>query len=91
MEAHSDSDVLLELKGYRLTTAEIIYVLPDFPDLLQTFIWQNLDIAPQFPRLHLFLAFWEQNIQAKLFSVRVAQKEDLCIADTRLAKEEFIL
>lgn len=91
MEPQADSDFLLELKGYRLTTAEIIYVLPDFPDLLQTFIWQNLDLAPQFPRLHLFLAFWEQNIQARLFSVRVAQAKGLRIAEPRLAKEEFKL
>lgn len=91
METHSDPDFLLELKGYRLTTAEIVYVLPDFPDLLQTFIWQNLDIAPQFPRLHQFLTFWEHNIQAKLFSVRVAQAERLHIADPRIAKDEFLL
>jgi uncharacterized protein Usg len=34
---------------YRLTTAEIIYHLPDHPDLLQSFVWQKLDRA-RFPR-----------------------------------------
>ena len=47
----------LMLKDYRLTTAEILYHLPDHPSLLQTYVWQGLDIAPKFPVLHKFLAF----------------------------------
>ena len=41
----------LQLRGYRLTTAEIVYRLPDHPALLQTFIWQKFDLAPEFPEL----------------------------------------
>ena len=33
----------LKLKGYRLTTAEILYYMPDHPDLLQSFLWQTYD------------------------------------------------
>lgn len=62
----------LQLKGYRLTTAEIIYRLPDHPSVLQSFIWQNLDIEPRFPVLHKFLAFWEKNIEGKLHKIIVA-------------------
>ena len=61
----------LQLRGYRLTTAEILYHLPDHPSVLQSFIWQNLDIAPRFPRLHGFLGFWEREIEGRLHSVRV--------------------
>ena len=32
--------------GYRLTTAEIIYHMPDHPSLLQTYVWQEFDLAP---------------------------------------------
>ncbi len=39
----------LQLKGYRLSTAEIIYRMPDHPELLQSFIWQLYEIAPDFP------------------------------------------
>ncbi|HIF11421.1 MAG TPA: hypothetical protein EYQ81_17315 [Sneathiellales bacterium] len=46
------------LKDYRLTLAEILYHLPDHPSLLQSFIWQHLDIAPKFPELNKFLGFW---------------------------------
>ena len=48
-----------QLDGYRLTTAEITYYLPDRPILLQTYLWQEYDLAPRFPRLHEFLEFWE--------------------------------
>jgi uncharacterized protein Usg len=62
-----------QLEGYRLTTAEILYHLPDHPHLVQSFIWQELDIAPQFPVLRRFLHFWERNLDGKLHSVKVAQ------------------
>jgi uncharacterized protein Usg len=63
----------LQAKGYRLTTAEIIYRLPDHPALLQTFIWQKFDLAPEFPELQKFLEFWKQNIEGKLHSINVKQ------------------
>ena len=61
----------LQLKDYRLTTAEILYRMPDHPGLLQTYVWQELDIAPEFPVLHKFLDFWQRQIEGKLHSVRV--------------------
>lgn len=66
------SDFEMMLKDYRLTTAEILYHLPDYPRFLQSFIWQNLDIAPQFPVLTKFLDFWEHEIDGKLHSVKVS-------------------
>ncbi len=66
------SSLSLQLRGYRLTTAEIIYRLPDHPSLLQTFLWQNLDLAPHFPVLQRFLEYWERNLDGKLHSVKVA-------------------
>jgi uncharacterized protein Usg len=60
------------LRDYRLTTAEILYHMPDHPALLQSFVWQNLDIAPKFPVLGKFLGFWEKEIEGKLHSVKIA-------------------
>jgi uncharacterized protein Usg len=62
----------LQLQGYRLTTAEIVYRLPDYPGLLQSFIWQSLDLAPRYPVLHRFLEFWVKNIEGRLHQVIVA-------------------
>jgi uncharacterized protein Usg len=61
-----------QMQDYRLTTAEILYHLPDHPNLIQSFIWQDLDIAPRYPVLHKFLDFWKRDIEGRLHSVRVA-------------------
>ena len=68
----ASSDFRLAMAGYGLTTAEIHYRLPDHPSLLQLFIWQQYDLAPEFPTLRKFLEFWEREIEGALHSVRVA-------------------
>ena len=72
---HPNPDFALQLQGYRLTTAEITYHMPDAPRLLQTFLWQHLDLAPKFPRLSKFLDFWEKEIEGPIHSVRVGSSE----------------
>lgn len=62
------------LEGYVLTTAEILYRLPDYPTLLQTYVWQDYDLHPKFPRLNEFLAFWEANLDGPLYKVTVSHK-----------------
>ncbi len=69
----SNLNLYRQLNGYRLTTAEILYHLPDHPALLQSFVWQHLDVAPEYPVLRRFLDFWTCNIEGKLHSVKVAQ------------------
>ena len=71
--------------AYRLTTAEILYHLPDHPHLLQSFIWQQMDLAPDFPALHRFLTHWRTAIVATLHSVTVAQTPILGRAELRHA------
>jgi len=66
------NDMQKQLDGYRLTTAEILYHMPDHPSILQSFIWQRLDRAPDFPRLQKFLDFWAHSLDGKLHSVNVA-------------------
>ena len=45
----TDRDFRAQLAGFSLTTAEILYRLPDHPSLLQSFIWQEYDVHPRFP------------------------------------------
>jgi uncharacterized protein Usg len=68
----ASSDFRLAMAGYGLTTAEIHYRLPDHPSLLQLFVWQQYDLAPEFPTLRKFLGFWEREIEGALHSVRIA-------------------
>ena len=65
----------LQLRDYRLTTAEILYHLPDHPNLLQSYLWQEYDLAPHFPVLRRFLDFWSHNLDGKLHSVKVASQQ----------------
>ena len=65
-------DFIRQLEGYGLTTANILYRMPDHRDFLQTFIWQEYDLAPKFPVLHEFLEFWIRELHGPLHSVTVA-------------------
>ena len=64
-----------QLEGYGLTTAHILYRLPDHPGLLQTYVWQDYDLAPSFPELNDFLAFWRRELEGPLHSVTVAHQQ----------------
>lgn len=61
-----------QMAGYGLTTAGILYRLPDHPSILQEYVWQDYDLAPRFPELNRFLAFWREKIEGQLYQVRVA-------------------
>ena len=67
----------LQLRDYRVTTAEIVYRLPDYPALLQTYVWQELDLAPHYPILRRFLDFWTRNLDGTLHAVRVCHGASL--------------
>ena len=87
----SVSAIERQLMGYRLTTAQILYHMPDHPGLLQTFIWQEFDLAPRFPELSRFLAFWQRELDGKLHSVRVASAALIRPAELRYAGGQFTL
>ena len=74
------NELTLRLAGWRLATAEVLYYLPDHPSLLQSFVWQTLDLAPQYPRIHQFLDYWRREIEAVIHSVHLATGEELAPA-----------
>jgi uncharacterized protein Usg len=82
-------DFAAQLQGYSLTTAEILYRLPDHPSLLQSYIWQDYDMSPVFPKLKGFLDFWSAKIEGKLFKVTVAHSQLIKPADLRLLTAEY--
>ncbi|MCK5592430.1 MAG: Usg family protein [Candidatus Pacebacteria bacterium] len=85
------ANLILQLKDYRLTTAEILYHFPDHPTLLQTFLWQEYDLAPHFPELHHFLDFWEREIDGKLHSVRVGSRKLITSEDIDHCHLEYLI
>ena len=85
------SSLLRQLSGYGLTTAHILYRLPDHPSMLQTFVWQEYDQAPEFPELARFLDFWKREIEGPLHSVQVAHQRLIGPAEVRLASAEYAI
>lgn len=76
-------DFVRQLEGYGLTTAHILYRMPDHPNLLQTYIWQEYDLAPKFPVLLGFLDFWKRELEGPLHSVTVAHSRLIKPAEYR--------
>lgn len=91
MGSMTDTAFLRQLEGFALTTAEIIYRLPDHQMLLQSYIWQDYDLHPRFPRLRTFLDFWTHNLEGKLYCVTVAHKKLIAPAELRLVEGDFRL
>lgn len=81
----------LQIPDWRLTTAEILYHMPDHPGVLQTFVWQKVDRAPAFPELSKFLEFWRREIEGPLHSIRVASPALIRPTELRYANGQFFL
>ena len=80
-------DFATQLRGGRLTTAEVLYYMPDHPKLLQSFMWQTLDVAPEYPRMHSFLDYWRREIHAVIHSVRLSTVGIIAPARLRFAED----
>jgi uncharacterized protein Usg len=79
-----------QLEGYGLTTAHILYRLPDYRDILQTYIWQEYDLSPEFPSLKRFLSFWQREIEGPLHSVTIAHHRLIKPSDFRNARALYL-
>lgn len=84
-------DFRKQVLGYGLTTAQILYRMPDHPSLLQTYVWQNYDLFPKFPALKDFLAFWQEKLDGPLYSVTVAHSRLIKPAELRAVDGVFSL
>jgi uncharacterized protein Usg len=81
----------LMLKGYGLTTAKILYRMPDHPNLLQTYIWQEYDIAPDFPELFRFIEFWQTKLEGPLHSITYTHRRLIAPSEWRNVNGEIVL
>ena len=79
------------LEGYGFATAEIFYHLPDYPHIIQTFVWQQLDLFPHLPKLRTFLDFWQAKLDGPLHSVKVMRGQIIKPAGLRAISGEFRL
>ena len=56
----------------KLVTLNILYWMPDYENVLQQFTWQTKDIVPEYPRVHKFLNYWHEEIDAVIAEVQIA-------------------
>ena len=76
---------------YGLITAHILYGMPDCPSVLQTFVWQTYDMAPEFPELRRFLDFWQEKLDGPLFSVAYTHRRLIAPNEWRSVDGEIVL
>ncbi len=87
----TSADFQRQIAGFGLTTADILYRLPDHPAILQQYVWQEYDKAPGFPELNRFLAFWEAKLEGLLYRVTVCHKALIGPAELKVIDGEFRL
>ena len=86
-----DNETQRMLQGYGLTTAEFFYRLPDHRNVLNSYIWQDYDLAPDYPILFKFIEFWQEKIEGPLHSVRFTHRKMIAPGQWRNVAGEFRL
>lgn len=84
-----ESEMELMLRGYGLTTAEFFYRMPDYQNVLNSYIWQDYDLAPDYPKLFAFIEFWQNEIEGPLHSVRFCHRKLLAPGNWENCVGEF--
>ena len=54
-----------------IVTVNVFYWMPDYQHILQQFIWQTYDVKPEYPRVHNFLNYWHDNIEAVIEEIEI--------------------
>ena len=54
-----------------IVTVNVFYWMPDYQNVLQQFIWQTDDVRPEYPRVHKFLNYWHDNIDAVIEEIEI--------------------
>lgn len=68
-----------------IVTVQVFYFIPNYRSLLNSFLWQTLDVSPRYPRIGRFLDFWRREIDA------VIQDVVICDSNVRgLIKPPYI-
>lgn len=76
------------IKKYNsLVTIDIFYFMPQHQHLIQEFVWQTHDIVPDMPRVHKFLNYWKNNIDAVVQEIIVSYAKENEIINAKWYKK----
>ena len=59
----------------KLITIDVFYYIPKTL-ILNEFLWQLEDVVPEIPRVHQFLNYWKNNIDAKISEVLICHSKN---------------
>ncbi len=72
---------MIILNRESLVTIEVIYFIPDYANILNTFWWQTMDVRPKYPRINRFLDYWRKEVDAVI--------KDIIICDSISPKAKW--
>ena len=64
--------MIVLLQPTTLVTLRVVYYVPGTHILAPDFVWQLDDRVPEIPRVHRFLNYWHDNIEAVIRDAEVA-------------------
>ena len=67
--------MVIVIRRKTLVTLNVFYWMPDYENILQQFIWQTMDVKPKYQRVHRFLDYWHNNIDAVVNEIEICDSE----------------
>jgi len=67
------SIIFIQPHERKLITVNVLYFRPDYCHILQNFTWQTEDVVPKLPRIHSFLQYWKDHIEAIISEVTIME------------------
>ena len=62
----------VKLDKWELTTIQVYYYIPDYEHIVNLFMFQDDDVPPKYPRMQRFVKYWEENLIAKIESIKIS-------------------
>ena len=59
------------IEKWTVASVQVIYYIPDYPHIINEFMWQTDDQRPDFPRIGRFLNYWDRYIDGPIKEVYI--------------------
>lgn len=79
------------LKRYGLTSTELSCRIPEYRHVINSFVWQDHDLAPDYPQVFKVIEFWQAKIEGPLHSVRFTHRKLIAPGEWRNMVGDFRL
>ena len=66
---------MIIIKKTKLVTTNVYYYIPDYPGLVNMFLFQCEDYVPDIPKINKFLKYWKDNNLAVIKEIIIAHSD----------------